>query len=361
MPGMKRKAYSTRGPIYTHYATAIRCSANDEHTSTVRIHYTSNGSARLVFVHRRKEYFVPAGIILHALAEFSDSVVHAIVARGLSGLGAQVFAIERIRIILGEAATFGIHNKVQALAYLGEHLRAQLDANPWETNFDVGKRLICEHIFIHLQSDEDKFNLVLLMMQKLYALVAGQCSADNPDSLMHHEILLPGILMQIFVREKLQDALHKAKIALNREFEENPNHASADDGEWLSQVAIEAITKTNIGRLAEYFLATGNLSSRTGLGLTQTSGFTIVADKLNYMVGKTSSCQNNVLSINRCKSHSASFSADPTSCVTFHTFDQFTVVLISQSFEQRLFGNYCQSHGAFYALCILLMVAHVDY
>ena len=123
----------------------------------------------------------------------------------------------------------------------------------------------------------------------------------------------------------------------------------------------DSITKTNIGRLAEYFLATGNLSSRTGLGLTQTSGFTIVADKLNYMVGKTSSCGNNVLSINRCKSHSASFSADPTSCVTFHTFDQFTVVLISQSFEQRLFGNYCQSHGAFYALCILLMVAHVDY
>ena len=85
---------------------------------------------------------------------------------------------------------------------------------------------------------------------------------------------------------------------------------------------------------------------RTGLGLTQTSGFTIVADKLNYMVGKTSSCQNNVLSINRCKSHSASFSADPTSCVTFHTFDQFTAVLVSQSFEQQLFGNYCQSHGA---------------
>ena len=34
--------------------------------------------------------------------------------------GAQVLeANERIRIILGEAATFGIHNKVQALAYLG--------------------------------------------------------------------------------------------------------------------------------------------------------------------------------------------------------------------------------------------------
>ena len=170
------------------------------------------------------------------------------------------------------------------LAYLGEHFRAQLDASLWETNVDVGKRLIREHIFIHLQNNDDKFNLVLLMIQKLYALVAGQCSADNPDSPMHHEILLPGILMQMFVREKLQDALNKAKVALNREYTENLDHLSSDYGEWLAQVAIEAITKTNIGRLAEYFLATGNLSSRTGLGLTQTSGFTIVADKLNYMV-----------------------------------------------------------------------------
>ena len=47
---------------------------------------------------------------------------------------------------------------------------------------------------------------------------------------------------------------------------------------------MSAITKMNIGRLMEYFLATGNLVSRTGLGLSQTSGFTVVADKLNYMV-----------------------------------------------------------------------------
>ena len=116
---MKRKAYSSRGPTYTHYATAIRCSAHDEHSSTVRIHYTSDGSAKLAFIHRRKEFFLPIGIILHALAEFSDSVVQAIVANGLTSSGAKGFANERIKIVLGEIAILGIHNKVQALAYLG--------------------------------------------------------------------------------------------------------------------------------------------------------------------------------------------------------------------------------------------------
>ncbi len=33
----------------------------------------------------------------------------------------------------------------------------------------------------------------------------------------------------------------------------------------------------------EYFLATGNLISKHGLGILQTTGFSIIADKLNYM------------------------------------------------------------------------------
>jgi DNA-directed RNA polymerase I subunit RPA2 len=37
-----------------------------------------------------------------------------------------------------------------------------------------------------------------------------------------------------------------------------------------------------IGRTFEYFLNTGNLSSRSGLDLSQASGFTVVAEKLNF-------------------------------------------------------------------------------
>lgn len=38
-----------------------------------------------------------------------------------------------------------------------------------------------------------------------------------------------------------------------------------------------------IGSKVEYLLTTGNLSSPTGLDLMQVSGFTIVADKLNFV------------------------------------------------------------------------------
>jgi DNA-directed RNA polymerase I subunit RPA2 len=45
------------------------------------------------------------------------------------------------------------------------------------------------------------------MLRKLYALVAGQCCADNPDSPQHQEILLPGSLYGMIIKERLEEAL----------------------------------------------------------------------------------------------------------------------------------------------------------
>lgn len=39
----------------------------------------------------------------------------------------------------------------------------------------------------------------------------------------------------------------------------------------------------NIGKKLDYFLATGNLVSQTGLDLQQASGYTIIAEKLNFL------------------------------------------------------------------------------
>lgn len=41
------------------YATAIRCVSEDETSMTVRLHYLSSGSARVAFVIRRQEFFIP--------------------------------------------------------------------------------------------------------------------------------------------------------------------------------------------------------------------------------------------------------------------------------------------------------------
>ena len=68
-----------------------------------------------------------------------------------------------------------------------------------------------EHLFVHLEHPLDKLNLLLAMIHKLYALVGGQCSEDNPDALTHHEIMLPGQLLCKFLQDKLQENLELFK------------------------------------------------------------------------------------------------------------------------------------------------------
>lgn len=45
------------------------------------------------------------------------------------------------------------------------------------------------------------------MLRKLYSLVAGSSCADNPDSPQHHEVLLPGFLYGMIIKERLDEAL----------------------------------------------------------------------------------------------------------------------------------------------------------
>jgi|TARA_B100001142_G_scaffold317492_1_gene358498 DNA-directed RNA polymerase I subunit RPA2 len=249
----------------------------------VRLHYLSDGTARVAFVYRRQEYFVPAGIIVRALSGVSDFEIQSEVTSGIPESRAKSFASERMSIVLKETSSLEIKTRNQALNYLGSQFRGKLEANQWETNVELGHQLLENFIFVHLNAERDRFKVIILMFQKLYSLVTGSCSADDPDSLMHHEILLPGYLLQIFVREKLHDLLKLIKEALQREWTEAQLCCKPSDPELLARVIAGSISKFDIGKLVEYFIATGNLASRTGLGLSQSSGFTIVADKLNYM------------------------------------------------------------------------------
>ncbi len=45
------------------------------------------------------------------------------------------------------------------------------------------------------------------MIRKLYALVAGDCLPDNPDSSQHQEVLLGGFLYLQILKERIDDYL----------------------------------------------------------------------------------------------------------------------------------------------------------
>jgi DNA-directed RNA polymerase I subunit RPA2 len=58
------------------------------------------------------------------------------------------------------------------------------------------------------------------MLQKLFSLVEGKSSPDNSDSPMNHEVLLPGHLYLLFLKDKLRDWLNSIKATLLKEIKE---------------------------------------------------------------------------------------------------------------------------------------------
>ena len=55
------------------------------------------------------------------------------------------------------------------------------------------------------------------MLRKLFALVSGSCCPDNPDSPQHQEILLPGTLYGMIIKERLEDALNQVRNQINQD------------------------------------------------------------------------------------------------------------------------------------------------
>jgi len=125
------------------------------------------------------------------------------------------------------------------------------------------------------------------MIRKLYALVAGDCVPDNPDSTQHHEILLGGFLYLQILKERLEELLSTLRLTIQNDLRAEANKLPRSkpvdfhDKRLFGQAFQK--TKYNLGDKMTYFLATGNLSSVSGLDLQQVTGYTIVAEKLNFL------------------------------------------------------------------------------
>jgi DNA-directed RNA polymerase I subunit RPA2 len=277
---LRRSAYHKRGPAFTDAATLVRCVKPDESSLTNRCHYLSDGTAVFAVTIRRAEYFIPAGVLLKCFLEVSDKEIYQKLVGSASTDGAHAaFVAERAELLLRQAGRYGLRTRAQCLEFLGEHFRVALDLPAGRSNAEVGEHLLRDCLFVHLTSPGDKLSLGLQMLIKLYALADGQCCEDNPDALTHHEILLPGHLLLKFLKEQLDTALETFKTQVLQHLERAPEGVNLQDEAFIKKKAEQM---QDVGQKFEYLLNTGNLVSRSGLDLSQSTGFTVVAEKLNF-------------------------------------------------------------------------------
>lgn len=143
------------------------------------------------------------------------------------------------------------------------------------------------YVLIHLRHYKDKLECLLLLLRKLYSFAAGDCGVDNADSLQNQELLLPGHLITAFVKEKFEEMLQNLRLGLLLEMRKDYPKvvASLQDIRWWGKQVdrSSALASGGVGNKVKHFLSTGNIFSTTGLDLMQVSGYTIVAEKLNFL------------------------------------------------------------------------------
>ncbi|KAJ3197967.1 hypothetical protein HDU82_001337, partial [Entophlyctis luteolus] len=210
------------------------------------------------------EYMVPVLLILRALQETSDRDLFMRITQGKTG---NTFLTDRVELLLRSFKGLGVHSRDECRAYLGSKFHVMIDSPEDITDLEAGEQFLKEVILVHLSTDEDKFNLLIFMIQKLYTLVAGECSVDNPDSPQHQEVLLCGHLMAAYMKEKVADILESLATQLRTEFRLRPTVLDPHDRKFLTKMFLRV--NMDIGKKIEYFLSTGNLVTNSGLDLQQ--------------------------------------------------------------------------------------------
>ena len=302
-----RNAWAGRGALYTKKGVQMRCVGADQRAISLTLHYLSNGGCVVRFLVRKQEFYVPIVLLLRALRETSD---REIFEKTLAGEHTNRFVSDRIEVLLRgsgmdvdrtkkERAEEGTRpNLVRALfgqreclAYLGKMFRIVLGEPASLSDVDCGRALMRRFVLVHLsnrgaRAGDDKFMLLLLMLRKLYAFAAGRCCEDDVDALSHHELLLPGHIYLMLLKERIDDYMLGISRLIQRDARFDATRirvGSRVPGEALAYLTRCAKKQGDVGQKMYYFLATGNLVSPTGLDLQQTSGYTIVAEKLNYL------------------------------------------------------------------------------
>ncbi|OBT66647.1 DNA-directed RNA polymerase I subunit RPA2 [Pseudogymnoascus sp. 23342-1-I1] len=288
-----RPSFEGRGPTYTKFATLIRSVRPDQTSQTNVLHYLDDGNVTFRFSWRKNEFLVPVMMIMKALVETNDREIFEDLVGGAGSKGANnTFLTDRVELLLRTYKAYGLYTKSKTRAYLGEKFRIVLQVPDNMSDYDVGTEFLRKIVLPHLGNvdvteaqDADKFQMLLFMIRKLYSLVAGDCSLDNPDAVQNQEILLGGFLYGMIIKERLEDWLSTAlRLGLREYTRRNPANNFASP-EFLKDFPTKIFGRTNeaVGQALEYFMSTGNLISPTGLDLQQTSGFTVVAEKINFL------------------------------------------------------------------------------
>lgn len=297
---------------HSGYSCFMRSIGNDEIGQKVSLIYGTDGNVLFKCYFYKKAYLIPVVFILKALKNTTDEEIYEKLDKDQKAL----HFIERTAEGLKDNNLF---TKKSAQAYLGGRFKFIFKT---ETNAESGQ-IFNTKILQHLISDEDKFESIIYGVKKLLKMVDGKIDADNIDLPCNHELYTEAQLIPLCIKERIEEIKRVFKIKVQKiiktemekmnkkgeDLSETESHTEFTSTEMksttLKSTTLHADTKVmedlikntsiltkvknsfekcdfSIGMKIEKFLSSGNVTTMTCSDLLQSSGFTIIAERINF-------------------------------------------------------------------------------
>uniref|UniRef100_A0A182P955 DNA-directed RNA polymerase subunit beta n=1 Tax=Anopheles epiroticus TaxID=199890 RepID=A0A182P955_9DIPT len=275
---VSRNTWRDRGKDFSSMGIFIRCVRVDQVSTKNVLHYLMNGTAKLMISVKKSLSFIPVLMILKALGNRSDNEIYKkLIACDESDQYYKRCIMTMLRDLHGE----NLHSSQDCRRYMGALLRKVLlglNMPPWYTDEQAGSYLLKQCVLIHLDSEEDKFNLLVHMIHKLFAVVQGHHAVETLDNTMMQEVMLGGHIYQNLLRELCLSTMTYVRTNLMKLLPE-PNSPMVTTNE----LALALKNVASFQHPFTMFLATGNLPKASEMGLMQDTGLVIIAENINRM------------------------------------------------------------------------------
>ncbi|KAL1139343.1 hypothetical protein AAG570_006327, partial [Ranatra chinensis] len=271
---VKRSTWKQRGASFSDLGVLIRC-VKEDHTSVNNVlHFVTDGTVKIMISYRKSLYYIPIMLMMKCLVNMTDEAMFKIIMDGCEDdLYMKGCVLSMMRSLHDE----GVHTYNEAREFVGKTFRVKLyDAPQSYSNEDICDLILKQCVCIHLDSHHDKWNILVFMMQKLFSFAQGKCKLEGVDCVMMQELMLGGYLYLQVLKDKLQTWLYVLKSIILKK--DKPGYVLNEEG---FVAAVKRCGSVDGG--IENFISTGNVTSRTDLGMMQDKGLTIVAENINRM------------------------------------------------------------------------------
>lgn len=306
----KRSKNTSRGPLFTDLSLSYRSMRRDMSSVTLSFHFMRSGAVRARVNLAKNEYFIPVGILLRAFlpAGTTDREVYDLIVGGEydnTALCNTAVAIlnelyERyvhLRKKDTEPGTTPGMSRTAVTSYLGRNFRSLIYLDDEGiTDLEAGTAFLRRYILVHLSVspyenqddalDRSKGDLLVLLTRKLVATSTGKIEVDNGDALSHQGVMTSGHLYLILLKERLDSCLRIIAAYVRKEAEKK-SEVDCSHGKPLVALIKDAISKVVRNEVVtngmRYLLSTGNISGTGNLDLPQATGYTIIAERINFL------------------------------------------------------------------------------